>query len=182
MGGILDGAEGFWKLERRQVFQEPGVGSWELFQAGDWAGSLDLIHSQRVDFTGHLDRIKAVGFSHHRVRVVERPVTPYLQWELHVLQAKDRCGEDVRVVPAGDVAALERHGPLPELVVLGADAAYEVLCTGDGLPDGARRFTDPAVVAAARELIQRLHASGEPIGDYFAREIAPLDPPSAGLS
>ncbi|MFC1420636.1 DUF6879 family protein [Streptacidiphilus cavernicola] len=171
------GSEGFWKLERGQSFQEPGVESWELLRDGDWVRSLDLIERQRQDYTKHLDRIFAAGFSHHRVRVVERPVTPYLQWELHVLRAKDQCGEDVRVVPAADVAGLEQQGPLPELVVLGADAVYEVLYTGDGLPDGARRFTDPTLVAGVRALIQRLHASGEPLADYFAREIAVLAPP-----
>ena len=174
------GAEGFWKLERRQTFREPGVRSWELLRDGDWAGSLRLVESQRPEFERHLGRMRAAGFGHHRVRVVEQPVSPYLQWELNVLQIKDECGEDVRVVRAEDVAALESDGPLPELVVLGTDAAYQVLVTADGRPDGALRQTDRAVVDAARSLVQRLHRDGEPLGPFLAREITPLDPPPPG--
>ena len=61
------GGEGFWKLERGQYFQEPGVDSWEMARDGDWAGSMELVESRRDAFGGHLARISAAGFSHHRV-------------------------------------------------------------------------------------------------------------------
>ena len=174
------GGQGFWKLERGQYFQEPGVDSWEMARDGDWAGSMELVESRRDAFGGHLARISAAGFSHHRVRVVEQPVTPYLQWELQVLQVKDQCGEDVRVVPAGQLADLEQEQPLPELVVLGADAVYEVHYTDRGLPDGGTRYTDRAQVRRTAELVRRLHARGEPLDSYVRREIAPLAPPAPG--
>ncbi|XQE81988.1 hypothetical protein ACN24L_27720 [Streptomyces microflavus] len=39
--------EGFWKLERRQTFQEPGVESGEAFRRGNPEEALSLLEGQR---------------------------------------------------------------------------------------------------------------------------------------
>ena len=171
------GREGFWKLERLQTYQEHGFASWEAFRGGDWERALELIDGLRPEFEQHLARIRDSGFSHHRVRVVEEPITPYVQWELHVLQAKDQCGEDVAVVTGDQIRAFEDSGALPDLVVLGNDAAYEIHYAQDGTPDGATLFTAPAAIAGARTLIQQLHRSGEQLETYFPRKIADLVAP-----
>lgn len=174
------GASGFWKLERRQTFLEPGFESWELFRAGEWERSLELLERQRPLVEAHLARIAAAGFVHRRVRVVELPLVPYVQWELHALRIKDESGENVRIVRADaePVAGREAAGvPLPELAVLGDDVAYRVLNTEAGAPDGALRYDAPEEVRAARELVAELHAVGEPLAAFFDREVAPLPPP-----
>ena len=38
-------AREFWKLERGQVFAEPGDASWEAFDAGDWDEAMRLARS-----------------------------------------------------------------------------------------------------------------------------------------
>ncbi|MER5511904.1 DUF6879 family protein [Streptomyces sp. NPDC002766] len=43
----------------------------------------------------------------HRVRVVERPVVPYIQWKLTLLRVKN-----------------EYKGPLPEVCALGDEAVW----------------------------------------------------------
>lgn len=172
------GPEGFWKLERQQWFREPGTESWEAFVAGEWGESLRLIEAQRRHYGKYLEKIAAAGFGIHRVRVVELPVVPYVQWELHLLQLKAECGEDTRVVMAGAVAGLERLGVLPEVVVLGDEVMYEVLYDDNGELTGARRVVEPQVVAAGLAAVQRLHASGERLGEFFAREVAGLAAPA----
>ena len=169
--------EGFWKLERLQSYQEHGFPSWEAFRSGDWDGALRMIDELRPEFERHLARIREAGFGHHRVRVVEEPITPYVQWELHVLQTKDQCGEDVVVVTGDQVQAFEDFEMLPDLVVLGSDAAYDVHYTQDGAPDGATLFTAPAAIAGARTFIQQLHRSGEKLETYFSRRVADLGTP-----
>ncbi|MFD0328534.1 DUF6879 family protein [Streptacidiphilus monticola] len=165
------GPEGFWKLERLQHYQEPGLASWEAyFRDGDWDLALRLVEESRPDVAAHLSRIAAAGVRHHRVRVVERPLSPYLLWELHLLRLKDQLGENVRIVD--DSLA----GPLPELVVLGRHAVFDVRYTPDGLPDGAVRCTDPDTVAEARDLVRRLHRVGEPLPAFFAREVQGVRP------
>ncbi|WP_042396853.1 DUF6879 family protein [Streptacidiphilus carbonis] len=172
------GSAGFWKLECRQDYQETKSASWEAFRRGDWSGSLRLFHEQRSEFEAYYARISAVGFLHHRARVVEEPVTPYLQWELHLLQTKDQYGEGVSILTTDRLAALGVTAPLPDVVVLGREVAYEVHYTDQGQLDGATRHSARAVVDDARAFIQRLHGDGEPLASYFPRAIAGLRPPN----
>ncbi len=175
------GGQGCWKLECLQNYQETGFPSWEAFLAGDWPGALRLIEELRPEFEQYYHRAAASGFGLHRVRVLRRPVSPYVQWELEVLNVRSQCGEDSVVLDSGrarpDLADLPDLAGLPDVVVLGTQAAYRVHYSGDGSPDGATLFTAPEVVRGAREFIQRLHRSGERLAAYYAREIAALDAP-----
>ncbi|MGW4412986.1 DUF6879 family protein [Nonomuraea sp. NPDC004702] len=83
---------GFWKLERRQHFKEPGYDSWEAFAKGEWEESLSILEAERVDMVAYHRRVKEHGFVARRVRVVEEPISPYLQWELYALRVRDQCG------------------------------------------------------------------------------------------
>lgn len=56
------------------------------------------------------------------------------------------CGVPVRVVSAEAVRAWETERLLPEVVVLGEEALYEVVYSDDGVPVGAVRFTDDVLV------------------------------------
>lgn len=120
----MDGCDS-WKLERRQHFREPGDASWEAFVRGDWQEALRLIEAQRA---GLLD-LSRLAARHRcrllRVRVVEVPLTPYLQWELHLLRVRAECGELIRVTGPEHIAAYERESPVPELVTLNDDTVYE---------------------------------------------------------
>lgn len=169
----------FWKLERGQVFAEPGSASWEAFHRGDWDESLRLIEERRDGFADYQRRNDARGLRGRRVRVVSLPPSPYLHWELRLLLLRDELGQPTRVVRAEDVADLEdRNGPLPEISTLDRDVMYEVVYAADGSPGHALRCTDTALVGHFRDLIAGLYARGEPIRDFFQREIEPLPPPT----
>ncbi|MEU8630147.1 DUF6879 family protein [Streptomyces sp. NPDC048669] len=172
------GSEGFWKLERQQSFQEPGVESWEAFRKGHWDESLALIEGQRGHYEEYLRRIAGSGFALHRVRCVEEPISPYLQWELHLLHLKAQCGEDTRVLSGDGILRYETQHPLSEIVVLGSSVMYEVLYDNDGKLDGGIRFDDPRDISRCRQAIQEMHRSGEPLGDFFSRQVARLPPPT----
>ncbi|MFG2697696.1 DUF6879 family protein [Kitasatospora sp. NPDC048407] len=164
-----------WKLERRQYFEEQNSPSRDALRRGDWAGALRLLEERRgaLEAIGREDEERGSFF--HRVRVVERPLTGYLQWELHSLRMRAECGERVRIVPAEELA--EDSGPLPEIVVLGGRTLYQVLYTATGTPDGAIRWTGPEPVDEWQEFIQSLYRRGEDVASWFAREVAPLAPP-----
>jgi hypothetical protein len=172
-------AAGFWKLERLQSFQEPGSPSWRAFSRGNWKEAIALIDSNRPEYQEYGNRMDAAGFGHFRVRVVDLPVGPYLQWELELLRVKSEYRQPVRVLPSDGVSAWETERPLPELVVLGSEAAYEVVYTAEGFLDGAVRYTDASTVAALRERIRALYRSGEELETFWAREVAGL--PTPGL-
>src|SRR2546421_2872406 len=107
----VDGCDS-WKLERRQHFREPGDPSWNAFVKGEWEEALRLIEAQRPALLD-LSRLAA---RHRcrllRVRVVEQPLTPYLQWELHLLRVRAECGEQVRVIGPEHISAYERDTPV----------------------------------------------------------------------
>jgi hypothetical protein len=168
---------GLWKLERRQHFKEPNFPSWDAFAAGHWGEALRLAEGMRSRLTDFYRSVADKGLGFRRVRVVEEPIIPYLQWELHLLHLRSECGEDIRIIGPGRVEKFEAVAPVPELVSLGAEAVYEVCYDDEGVARGAIRFTDKAAVARAREFIQRLYAIGEDIREFFEHRVAHLDPP-----
>jgi hypothetical protein len=169
----------FWKLERRQTFREPGDASWEAFDTGNWARSLELNDAERESVRAKVAEDATLGVESRRLRIVETPVTPYLQWEMQHFRLLAEEGEDLRVLHAEQVRAWEKAGPLPEIVVLGECALFEILYDQAGSATGARRIHDSDVISACASEIADLYARAEPLLDYFEREIAHLPTPSA---
>ncbi|MFE4826364.1 DUF6879 family protein [Streptomyces sp. NPDC056672] len=167
-----------WKLERRQHFQEQGNASRDALARGDWDEALRLMREQRGNLLEAAGDDRRRGSVFHRLRVVEEPLTPYLQWELHSLRQRAQCGEKVRTVNAELLAASERKSLLPEVVILGGHTLYHVLYTESGVPQGALRYTDPELIARWESYIRELYEAGEDVESYFTREVAHLPPPT----
>ncbi|KAB1925832.1 hypothetical protein F8280_11215 [Micromonospora noduli] len=174
------GPPGFWKLERQQTFKEPQDEGWQAFAAGRWERSLRILDARRPEFGDYYRRIADSGFATRRVRVVQEPLTPYLQWELHVLRLRHECGGLTRVVAPGQVVDAEADGPLPEIYTLGTDVMYEAIYDADGVLEAARRWRNPDLVTRCQEFIETLYDTGEPLDEFFARAVAPLEPPRPG--
>jgi Family of unknown function (DUF6879) len=87
--------------------------------------------------------------------------------------------QEIKVLDATAVRHLETHRPLPEIVVLGTSALYEVLYDETGTHCGGRRIDDPSVIGACLQELTELRREGEDLLAYFNREIAPLPPPNA---
>jgi hypothetical protein len=167
----------FDKLERLQHFREPYDASWRAFAAGRWEESLELNERNRPLVVAEFAEDRRLGYTSHRVRVVEFPITPYLQWEMHGFTVRVECGEDLRIVGPEVVARYETNGVAPELIFMGDLAMYEVLYDETGVLAGGRKFTDPELIAGCRAEVQSLHAQGEDFQSFFEREIVPLPPP-----
>lgn len=168
----------FWKLERGQEFREPGLPSWEAFAAGDWTRSLECNAEQRASVAAKIAEDGRLGVESRRVRITERPVTGYLQWEMQYFRLLAEAGEAVRVLDAEHVRSWERHRALPEIVILGDRVLFEVVYDATGAATGARRIDDPDVIKTATREVAELFERGEPLLDYYRREIAPLPPPA----
>ncbi|MFC6092486.1 DUF6879 family protein [Saccharothrix lopnurensis] len=172
-----NGAGEAWKLERRQFFSDPDDPPWVAFSRGRWHESLRLMEGTRSTYREYYEETRAQGVTHYRVRVVEEPVQPYVQWEFHYLMIPAGAGERIRVLRSDRVEEHERDGPLPEIIATGTGAVYEVLYSPDGRPTGARRTTDAESGRRCAELVKALYAAGEDLETYFEREIEHLDPP-----
>jgi hypothetical protein len=167
----------FWKLERGQVFAEPGNASWEAFEAGDWGEALRLLEQGRDDLIAYYRAHAERGTISRRVRIVSLPLSGYLQWELCHLRIRDEVGGQSRILRDIDVAALEDQGPLPEIYTMNDDVMYQAVYDQHGVLAYALRYTDSALVHRCHRFIARLYDRGEPIASFFAREVAHLPPP-----
>ncbi|MFI6691847.1 DUF6879 family protein [Streptomyces sp. NPDC050433] len=173
---IQDGAS--WKLERRQYFEEQNSPSRDALRRGDWQEALRLFAGRRDAAMANAREYRRRRYIFHRVRIVEYPVTPYVQWEMHSLvQDGELNSSRVRIVTADQVAEAEKKQQLPEIVVLGGHTLYNVIYSDTGVPMGSIRFTDPEHVNSWERYFRSLYEIGEDISSYFAREIAPLPAP-----
>lgn len=168
----------FWKLERQQHFREPNDDSWQAFAAGDWVEALRLLNARRDELADYYEKIAAHGFVTYRVRVVEQPVVPYLQWELHLLRAREKAGAMIRIVGPEAVAEFEPHRPMREFATLGSAALYEPVYDESGVLAAGRRFRDQALIDCCRSATKALYDQGEVLASFFEREIAPLPAPT----
>ncbi|TSB21436.1 DUF6879 family protein [Streptomyces benahoarensis] len=166
------------KIERGQTFKEHGSPSWDAFAAGDWAGALRLIEAKRAPLAAYFQDCARRGLSFRRLRIVEFPVTPYLQWEMNSFRLRSELGEEIRVLDAREIADLEQDGPLPEIVALGNSVMYAVIYDEELKGAGARRFLDPEQIATTVAEFESLYRKGEEFSEFFEREIAPLGPPA----
>ena len=170
-------AKEFWKLEREQVFAEPGDVSWGAFDAGDWDEAMRLLEARRQDLKRYHKEITAAGTQTRRIRIVSLPPTPYLQWELHLLKIRDETGGPISILDVSAAAEFEDHGQLPEIYTMDDTVMYQAVYDDRGVLEYARRFTSRPLVARCRDFIADLYWRGEPIASFFAREIADLPPP-----
>lgn len=167
-----------WKLERSQEFREPYDPSWQALAQGRWRDSIALHEKDRDYARAERRRNRENGVELRRLRIVERPVTAYLQWETYFFKILVEEGFELRVLDAEHVRVLERSRPLPELLVHADQVLYVVRYDKKGTPCGARRIDDTDVVAPVQDEMAALWAQGEPLMDYFDREIAPMPPPN----
>jgi hypothetical protein len=169
-----------WKLERAQAFAEDDDDpAWQAFLAGKWERSLAVFESERAVRVTEAAGYARQGSEFRRVRIVEHPVSAYLQWELHALKISDESGLLVRVLDASKVRDLEYDQQLPELVIVGDQVVFEVCYDERWKWCGARRIDDRKVIEQAAAEMARLWVMAEPLAVYFAREIAPLPVPTA---
>ncbi|MGW0879426.1 DUF6879 family protein [Streptomyces sp. NPDC002671] len=166
------------KLERGQNFKERGFASWETFAAGEWDRALSLIQEKRDIYTRQFREAARLSILQRRLRVVEFPVTPYVQWELFVLRLRVELGDNIRVLDARKISDIEKDRPVPEVVILGDVAMYEVLYDDDGNAMGANRYTDRALIRETSAGFDTLYEHGDDFHDFFDREIIPLAPPT----
>ncbi|MEU7692169.1 hypothetical protein OHB01_37900 [Microbispora hainanensis] len=163
-----------WKLERAQHFHEPDTPSWVAMMSGDWDRSLSLMAEMR--FADDLPPRAEL----RRLRIVEMPPTPYLQWEIVLLAARTRAGERARALHARSVRRLETRAPLPELLIVDRDLMYEILYDEIGAHVGGRRITDTRVVGDCTRAVAELYAGAEDMVAFHDREVARLPPPGTG--
>lgn len=171
----------FWKLESAQHFAEPGSPSWQAFNAGNWDEALKLHGDSIPNLLDYHDRCTTAGVRTKRVRVVKDPVTPYLQWEMHLLFLRDATGGPIRILPGGEFTYLEEDQPdgtFPEVCGMDQTVMYEHLYDDHGVMHATIKYTDLDTITKFKYLTDTLYDQAGPIGPYFLRHIQPLPAPT----
>lgn len=130
---ILPRSVEFFKTESRQSFMEPQNDSLQAFMSGEFSQSLSILRAQALEADPLLDRAGAGSISATRLRLVETPLSRYLEWELVPLAIRDVRGERTLLV----VREVDGHANFGELVALDRHL-FSVDYDGDGLARGAR--------------------------------------------
>ena len=168
----------FWKFERAQTFRERGDPSWEAFVEGDWSRALELNEADRPFAREMADHDRRLGIRTCRIRVVESPISPYVQWEMEFFRLLVEAGQQLRVLDAEALRHREWARQLPEVVLLGDHVLYQVLYDDGGAAYGARRIDEPSVIAECRRDLATLFAQAEPFLDFYTREVKTLPAPA----
>ncbi|MDA8368874.1 MAG: hypothetical protein M0026_03285 [Nocardiopsaceae bacterium] len=170
-----------WKLERAQTFEDTCDPAWAAFLSGDWNRVLEIFDGERAGLVEQSRSYARLGLRFRRLRIVEHPPTPYLQWEMRSHRIFVECGHEIRTLEAEWIREWERDRPLPELVIYCGEVIYQVRYDERRRPVGAKRIDDPRLAAAAAATVSELYVQAEPLMDYFDREIAPLPPCTPAL-
>lgn len=171
------GPPGFWKLERRQSFQEPTLPSWQAFSRGDWDQAMRLADARRPTIEEEYRQDAKLGIRTWWIKVVELPINPYTHWAFRSLRIRAQSGEQVRIVRGDQIRQFEKQERLPEMITLGSDVMYDLLYDENGLQEGPIRILDRDVIARCQQFIADLYVIGEDIESFYQREVANLKPP-----
>jgi hypothetical protein len=124
-----------FKLERLQYYIETGNESWQEFEGGNVRRSLELMRNIRAtEAQFDIDFFRR-GLQFLRVRAIELPLSPYVEWELqsHIISAQ--YGETILVA---DLTNAQRNRILwnsRDFLLFDSNAAL----VHDYAPDGALR-------------------------------------------
>jgi hypothetical protein len=93
---------GMLKVEAWQTYQEPGTRSLRAFKNGDYREVRDLVSEEaRLDDFVY-DDVRDKGRHFTRFRLVELPLSEYLEWEFWNYRIREELGEVVLVIDKTD--------------------------------------------------------------------------------
>lgn len=155
------------KLEVAQVFREPGDRSFDAFECGDLASSQEAMQDKRDAARKEFSRLALRRIAVKRIRVVETPLTPYLEWELQVLLHRAEMGEDIRVAPElpGGFSGAEIPNP-PELLAIGTEVLWRVLYEPNGGSIGAYRAMPDSLLKEIYEEVDSFHGESQELAEW----------------
>lgn len=173
----FDASDQFWKLERSQDSAEPSSKSWRAFNHGDWDQAMELLDAWKEELKPVHRRNTANGTKVRRIRIVETPFTPYIQWELELLWRRDAVTGGIRTLDAVYLDGLEPDGTLlPDLNITDT-CAYHVIYDEHGVISHVWKYTDPGIVNPWRDLTRRLWDRGTAMNLYYKDHVQGLPAP-----
>jgi|SRR5579863_353073 len=157
-----------FKLERLQNYVESDNESWRQFQAGNVKRSLELMATIRAQEAQYDVGFFRRGLQFLRVRAVELPLSPYVEWEFqfHVISAQ--YGETILVT---DVTDADRSGALwnaRDFLLFDSFAVLVHDYDPEGLLLGGWICQDKEIIENCTELASQFTSRSVPLAAFLA--------------
>ncbi len=161
--GVYREMEVLWKVERAQHLREPYSPSWVAWPTATGTGH-EAHRGVGREFAA--DVVDSVEL--RRLRIAERPLSAYLQWEFQVLRARAGVGERTRVLDVSRCGHPGAPRTAPEILILSRELMYEVLYDDIGAHIGGRRIIQKDVIATCLSDVESLYDRAEDLNRWLA--------------
>jgi hypothetical protein len=160
----------FLKLECWQRYREPdGNGSQAAYERGDDAGAEALLHGEALADQPLYDEVRKRDLEYARVRLLQEPLTDYLEYELLSYRIRAQLGENIEVVRCDPALSLPNAHYFDFLLFDQHTALiHDYGAAGVGRQTGGWITHDPAVIEELEATLVKLRQNAEPLYRYLA--------------
>jgi hypothetical protein len=151
-----------WQNYREQEFNR----SQDVFMAGDIESATRLLKEEAEEDRSLYEEIKSRKLDHTRIRLVKKPLTPYLEYELISYKIRLAMGENIEIV------LFDGGIPLPSTeffdFLLFDDSLALVHDYGtDGFQVGGWLTEEPEVIRRLEEIAVDLRSRSSPLAEFL---------------
>lgn len=158
----------FLKLECWQAYQEREANkSQEAYNKGEIDTARELLRQEAEADRQLYEDVKARGLDYARIRLVQEPLTPYLEYELMAYLIREDMGETIEAVRCS------RDLDLPsadyfDFLLFDRHTALIHDYGDDGRQSGGWLSTDSGVIAALEQVATDLRRKAIPLREFVA--------------
>ncbi|GII75728.1 hypothetical protein Sru01_07100 [Sphaerisporangium rufum] len=158
----------FLKVECWQTYQElDGTRSQEAYRRGDVERALELLEQEAEADRPLYEDVRIRGLEYCRIRLVQEPLTPYLDYELLAYRIRAKLGEIIEIVRCAMTSSLPNDEFFDFLLFDRRTALIHDY--GDtGRQAGGWLIDDPAVLQALEDRAVELRRTAVPLAEFMA--------------
>ncbi|MGH3795852.1 MAG: DUF6879 family protein [Pseudonocardiaceae bacterium] len=157
----------FLKLECWQTYQEPSARSLIAFNKGDVHETRRLLKEEAEADRLIYEDVQEKGIDFARIRLIRRPLTPYLRFELINYQIRQDLGENIRIVELANGIELPNEDYF-DFLLFDRSAALVHDYGDDGLQRGGWYTDHPSVVIKLEEAAESLRKGSVDLKAFLA--------------
>lgn len=145
----------FRKLECWQTYQEPSTRSLVAFNNGDLNETRRLLGEEAEADRPLYDDVREKGIDFARIRLIQRPLTPYLKFEFMSYQIRQGMGETIALIELANDIKLPGENYF-DFLLFDRSAALVHDYGEDGLQCGGWYTDHPSVIVKLEETAESL--------------------------
>jgi hypothetical protein len=161
----------FLKLECWQAYQEfEASESQAAYQRGDVNAARELLQQEAAADRPLYEDVERRHIEYARVRLLQEPLSPYLEYELLSYRIRADMGENIEVVTCEPTLRLPDEQHFDFLLFDRRTALIHDYGTGEiGRQTGGWLAREPQVIAGLEEIAATLRLKAVPLQEYLAK-------------